>query len=143
MTETTTKDAEKARKEAPETSKTATETPKEAPKATKTGPDVSKMHLGYTAQVVVTPTFDTDTGKRLNNNEFMEYKCTECDWGVQVKDAGMAGNQIILHALGMDNLNIEFLDFKDMAANSTFDVNNPTEVLKEIGRQQALAETQE
>jgi len=136
MTESTTNTAEKAQKEAPETPKKAPETPKKAP-------DTSDMHLKYTAQVVVTPTFDTDTGKRLNNNEFMEYKCGECDWGIQVKDAGMAGNQIILHALGMDDLDIEFLDFKDMAANSNFDVNNPSAVLKEIGRQQAISETQE
>ena len=118
-------------------------TTKIAEKTSKRGLDSKDLHLGYTAQVVVTPTFDTNTGKRLQNNEFMEYKCTECDWGVQVQDAGTAGNQIILHALGLDDLNIEFLDFKDMAANSSFDVNNPAEVLKEIGRQQALKEVQE
>ena len=54
-------------------------TTKTAEKTSKRGLDSKDLHLGYTAQVVVTPTFDTNTGKRLQNTEFMEYKCTECD----------------------------------------------------------------
>lgn len=100
----------------------------------KKGSNSDKTHLEFTAQMVIAPTFDTETGAKLDNTEFINYKCTACDWNTQVYSAGQAGNQLILHALGLDDLKVDYLDLKDLSTTLDFDSDNPEEVLKAIAR---------
>jgi len=112
-------------------------TPEMAPESlentVKTPENGQKYHLNYAARMVISPTFDTTTGERKENTEFLEYKCTssdDCEWEIQAYDPGAAGHKIILHALGLDDLNIEFKDIHNIVEGLNFDPDDPEAVLK-------------
>jgi len=111
----------------------------------KTPENGPKYHLNYAARVVISPTFNTETGERADDTEFLEYKCTsteDCSWNIQAHSAGEAGYQVILHTLGIDGLNIDFRDAKVIAESLNFDPDNPKEVLKAFAMQQANAQNE-
>lgn len=105
---------------------------KEAEMPRNEGENGPEYHSKYTAQLRIAPTFNTETGERLENTESLEYNCKDCDWSTSVFDPGTAGLHLILHTLGIDNLDVEWLDAKDFGETADFDMDNPEEVLERL-----------
>lgn len=91
-----------------------------------------KYHTKYTAQLRIAPTFNTETGERLQDTESLEYNCKDCEWNVSISDPGVAGIHLILHTLGVDDLEVDWLDAQNFGENADFDLNNPEEVLEKL-----------